>query len=139
MTMLQGRGMRRCNWRVRSWHATAIDDILRDVDAVAVAGDLTNSVVPRDHVRGRIMSTTKYTTINHDDNVAREGNALVKRVVLFGGGLCRCRRRHCKGRCCHDRREGSGISLLTGIVRPWEGTNCRDKETQQPTMTMTLQ
>ena len=71
---------------MRRWHATAIDDILRDVDAGAVAGDLTNSVVPRDHVRGRIVSTTKHTTNNHDDNVAREGNALVKRVVLLGGG-----------------------------------------------------
>ena len=46
-TMLQGRGMRQCNWLVRRWHAAAIDDILRDVAAVAVAGDLTDSVVPR--------------------------------------------------------------------------------------------
>ena len=31
------------------------------------------------------MLTTKHTTINHDDYVAREGNALVKRVVFLGG------------------------------------------------------
>jgi hypothetical protein len=84
--------MRQCNWLVRRWHAAAIDDILRDVAAVAVAGDLTDSVVPRAHDgRGRIVLTTNHTTINHDDNVAREGNALVKWVVLFGGGgLCYC-------------------------------------------------
>ena len=32
------------------------------------------------------MLTTKHTTINHNDDVAREGNALMKRVVLLGGG-----------------------------------------------------
>ena len=53
---------------------------------MAVTGDLTDSVVPRAHGRGRIVLMTKHTTINHDDDVAREGNALVKRVVLFGGG-----------------------------------------------------
>jgi hypothetical protein len=74
---------------VRRWHATAIDDILRDVATVAVAWGLTNSVVPRDHGRGRIVLTTKHTTINHDDDVGREGNALVKRVVLLGGEVVR--------------------------------------------------
>jgi len=34
------------------WHAAAIDGILRDVAAVAVAGDLADSVVPRAHGRG---------------------------------------------------------------------------------------
>ena len=54
---------------------------------MAVAGDLMDSVVPPAHGRGRIVLTTKHTTINHDDNVAKEGNALVKRVVLFEGGV----------------------------------------------------
>ena len=62
-----------------------LDDSLRDVAAVAVGGDLTDSIVSRAHGRGRIVLTTKHTTINHDDNVAREGNALVKRLVLLGG------------------------------------------------------
>ena len=70
---LQGRGMRWCNWHEGRWHAAAIDDILRDVVAVAVAGDLTDSVVPRAHGRGRIVLMTKHTTIKHDDNAAREG------------------------------------------------------------------
>ncbi len=68
------------------WHDAAIDEILREVAAVAVAGDLTDSVGPHAHGRGRIVLTTKHTTINHNDDVAREGNALVKRVVLLGGG-----------------------------------------------------
>jgi hypothetical protein len=80
------RGMQWCNWRVRRWHDTTIHDILRDFATVAAVGDPTNSVVPRDHGRGRIVLMTKHTTINHDNNVAREGNALVKRVVLLGGG-----------------------------------------------------
>ena len=62
-----------------------LDDILRDVATVAVGGDLTNSVVSHAHGSGHIVLTTKHTTINHDDNVAREGNTLVKRLVLLGG------------------------------------------------------
>ncbi len=73
--MLQGRGMRQCS----------LDDILRDVAAVAVAGDPTDSIVPRAHGRGRIVLTTKHTTINHNNDIVREWNALVKGVVLLGG------------------------------------------------------
>ncbi len=71
---MQGRGMRHCNGCVGRWYdAAAIDDILRHVATVAVAGYLTGSVVPRaHHGRGRIMLTTKHTTINHNDNVTRD-------------------------------------------------------------------
>ena len=41
MMTLQGRGLQWCNWFVERWHAAAIDEILRDVAAVAVTGDLT--------------------------------------------------------------------------------------------------
>jgi hypothetical protein len=87
MTMLQGRGMRWCNWLVRRWHAAAIDDILRDIAAVAVAGDLTDSVVPRAQGRGCIVLMTKHTTINHNNDVAREGKCWRNGwCCLWGGG-----------------------------------------------------
>ncbi len=58
---------------MRRWHAATIDDILRDVAAMAFAGDLTDNIMPRAHGRGRIVLMTNHTTINHDDDIAREG------------------------------------------------------------------
>jgi len=43
--------MQRLNGHVRRWYAIIIDNILRDVTTVAVAGDLTGSIVPCAHRR----------------------------------------------------------------------------------------
>ncbi len=45
-----------------------------------------DSVVPCAHGRGSVMLMIKHTTINHGNDIARERNALMKQVMLLGGG-----------------------------------------------------
>ncbi len=80
------------------------------------------SMVHRAHGRGRIVLTTENTTINHNDNVAREGNAVVQLACEevawhhhpwhFEG----LRRRGCCGG-FHEQHHASW---------PWKGTHCVD-------------